>query len=243
MRRIIKILATFSTCVFLTNAFADPIDDFESGLASGTNSDGIPLGFLTFSDGSSSVGISVTDAHPPLPGEAVGNNVLAVSTNVVAGGFAGFVHNFENPATDTWTPMDWTAFDAFSFDLYGNNTGSAFFIDILDNRNPGSTTDDAERFTYFFDDDFTGWASFTVSFADLSRKEIGNGAPDDGLGLTDVHGWAFGVINSQQSFTNYIDNFEVRGSAVSVPEPGTLVLLGIGLFGMGLARRRKKSET
>jgi len=34
---------------------------------------------------------------------------------------------------------------------------------------------------------------------------------------------------------------EIRGQVLvsSVPEPGTLALLGIGLFGMGLARRKK----
>ena len=46
------------------------------------------------------------------------------------------------------------------FWLYGNNTGGVIFVDILDNRNPGSTTDDAERFVYDINDDFDGWQYF-----------------------------------------------------------------------------------
>ena len=38
-----------------------------------------------------------------------------------------------------------------------------------------------------------------------------------------------------------INGFQLTGAAVSVPEPGTLALFGIGLFGMGLAGRKRKA--
>jgi len=37
------------------------------------------------------------------------------------------------------------------------------------------------------------------------------------------------------------DGYQIRIGAQAVPEPGTLALLSIGLFGVGLARRRAKS--
>jgi len=53
---------------------------------------------------------------------------------------------------------------------------------------------------------------------------------------------AFGTSPAAGGFTREDDHFafNLLGDAASVPEPGTLALLGIGLFGMGLARRRRK---
>lgn len=195
------------------------IDDFESGLPSGTDGDGNNIGFYTFQDTSgSTVAISTTDTPPAaVPGSSAGNNVLQLDTNVVAGGFAGVTHAFENAALDTWTPQDWSGFVGISFWLYGNNTGSVLFLDVQDNRAPGSTTDTAERYSLDIFDDFSGWQFFEIPFDSLTRKEIGNGAPFDGLNLTEVHGWAFGVFSSGQAMTNYIDDVALYGNA-DVPE-------------------------
>jgi beta-glucanase (GH16 family) len=188
------------------------IDDFEAGLPNGTDANGVAVGFVTFNDPNSTVAISTTAAPPaPVPGASDPNNVLKMDVNVVS--YAGFVHNFENAAVDAWVPQDWSAYEGISFWLYGNNSGTTMFVDVLDNRNPGSTRDDAERWSIDVIDNFTGWKEIKLRFEDMHRKEIGNGAPNDGFGLTEVYGWALGTITTPAPQTYYVDNAMVYGVA------------------------------
>ena len=188
------------------------VDDFESGLPAGTDVNGVAVGFVTFNDTNSSVAISTTTAPPaPVPGASSPNSVLKMDVNVVS--YAGFVHNFENPAVDAWVSQDWSAYEGLSFWLYGNNSGTTMFVDVLDNRHAGSTRDDAERWSIDVIDNFGGWQEIRIPFASLHRKEIGNGAPNDGLGLTEVHGWAVGTITTPAPQTYYVDNATLYGTA------------------------------
>jgi len=190
------------------NTPAGILYDFESELPTGSDSNGIPLGFSTFSDGSSPVSLSRTSDHPPRTGETAGNKVLKLDLNVAE--WAGVVNTFENQQVNTWTPRDWSAHDGFSFWLYGNNSGTSLYVDLIDNRKSCSTYDDGERFTYNFIDNFSGWKQVTIQFSDMNRRDIGNRAPNDGLGLTHVNGWGFGVLKTGGPTTYYIDDFELH---------------------------------
>ena len=47
----------------------------------------------------------------------------------------------------------------------------------------------------------------------MKRKEIGNGAPNDGFGLTEVHGWALGAITTPSAQSYYVDDVTLYGTA------------------------------
>lgn len=216
---------TFRTDYWVFDAQAESdtvIDDFESGIAPGGScpAGGLPLNFCTFSGAGSSVTLSnpTTPPAPELPAVGTPNSVLQMDVEVTS--FAGFIHGFTNDAGDAWIPQDWSTREGFSFWMYGSNSGTAMFVDILDNRNPGSTDDDAERWTVAFNDDFTGWQLLEFPFASFTRKEIGNGAPNDGLGLFEVHGYAIGTLDTGGLQTYYFDDVSLYG----VAEPPALAV-------------------
>ncbi|MDH3306467.1 MAG: family 16 glycosylhydrolase [Acidimicrobiia bacterium] len=195
------------------------VDDFESGLPSGVDADGVAIGFHTFQDAGSSVAISTatTPPAPALSGALTPNSVLQVDLDVT--NFAGFIHSFENDTVDAWVPQDWSAYSGFALWMYGTGSGTDTFIDILGKRNEGSTTDDAQRWRVAFTDDVAGWRYLQIPFSSLGFFGVGNGAPGAGTGLdlTDIHGWAFGTLGTGGPVTYYFDDLALYGVA-EIPE-------------------------
>lgn len=233
MKKNLFLLALAMLCLTSLEAFqiTTTIDDFErASIISGQDVDGLSLGDLAVSGMVNSLGfvpVSLSDNMPPdqVPGAAANNKVLVFPVTIPLTSplqtFAVYVQNFTNAAVDEWVPMDWSDEEGISLWIYGNNTGGSLFIDILDNRNPGSTTDDAERFSVEFTDDFDGWQLFEFPWNDFSRKEIGNGAPNDGLNLTEMYGFAFGILGTVDigTTTYYIDDVSTYVTEETPAEP------------------------
>jgi Carbohydrate binding domain (family 11) len=225
-------LAALVSCIGVGPAAAALVDGFEGGLPTGTGG-GSLVGFGTFSE-LSLVTIGTTDMPPaPVPGAAAGNTVLRLDVSTVI--HAGVVHVFENSGVDGRAPQDWSSFGALTLWLYGNDSGTDLYIDVLDDAS-GDFYYPYEIWTSTFRDDFRGWKQLSFAFADLMRRDIGNGAVNNGLGLTSVHGWALGSLTTAAPQTYFVD--DVR---LTVPTPGTLALLSVCLVMMvGAGARRPR---
>ena len=145
---------------------------------------------------------------------------MQLDLNLGSGNWGGFSHNFESPGLDQWVSQDWSTYEGICFWLYGNNTGGVIFVDIMDNRNPDSTKDDAERWSVDVPDNFTGWKFFQIPFSSFNRKDIGNGAPNDGFNKTEIHGYGIGGFGSAPMLnkTYFIDDLTVYGNTGSLPQ-------------------------
>jgi len=225
---------TMMSAVGAANAATLPVvDDFEAPLLTGAaTATGIPLGFYAAADPSSTTTFERSTTPPtPVPGAPAGNAVLRSDFNVVSWGVV--VHAFADATATQWVTQNWSPYEGFQFELYGSGSGTSLFVDVIDNRPAGSTTDNAERWTAAFTDDVAGWRTVKIPFDSMTRKDIGNGAPNDGFDLTEVHGWAFGAITTFGPRTYYLDDVALYGESTrpltvgfsdrnfDIPEGGT----------------------
>lgn len=79
---------------------------------------------------------------------------------------------------------------------------------------------DGQQASHWFSDDFGITPTFGILDPTAGRGQL--------LSISDLDLLAFDVIG-----------YDVRGLGVDVPEPGTLALLGLGLVGIGMTRRRR----
>jgi beta-glucanase (GH16 family) len=169
--------------------YQDVVEDFEAELVLGDPAATPPVGWFA-AQGAGNVPSFERVADASRPGAADGNDALALGFDTSS--WAVVIDNFTTDGS-TWEPQDWSAYRGVGFWMRGSNSGAPMFVDVLDNRTPGSTVDDAERMSVRFTDDWTGWRFVEFAFSDFTRKNIGNGAPDDGFTLTEVHGIGIGV--------------------------------------------------
>jgi beta-glucanase (GH16 family) len=197
------------------------VDDFENlplgTPPSGNDADGLGVGYLTFAGSGSSVAAAVEDTPPAPVTTEFGEGNAALKVDMDVDSFAGVVHAFSNEALDEWVSQDWTAWEGLGFWLHGQGSGTGLFIDLIENRNPDSSVDDAERWSVTLADDFVGWRYFEIPFSDFNRKDIGNGAPNDGFTRQEMHGWAFGALNTPSPQTWYLDGMSLYGDAGALP--------------------------
>ncbi|WES63842.1 carbohydrate binding domain-containing protein [Microbacter sp. GSS18] len=187
------------------------IEDFESELILGDPADVPALGWFAVA-GAGNIPTFGRVADDTVPETAAGNDALEIGLDTSS--WAVVIDDFTSDG-ETWETQDWSAHNAFGFWMRGSNSGAPMFVDVLDNRAPGSTVDDAERFSARFADDFTGWKFIELPFDSFFRKNIGNGAPDDGFTLTEVHGFGIGVeqTSTRVTPTIRIDDLMLIGEA------------------------------
>lgn len=172
------------------------IDDFQGG---------VPSTWFTYGDGGAGAyyAPSAVLTNTLTAQGVVSNTVLRVDYNIAGWGAGG--------GRDL-APDDWSNYDGLSLWFFGTNSGTQYRMVLSDNKtDPGNDT--AERFATVFTDDFSGWQEIKLPWEVFFRDGWQpGGAPDDGLTLTEVWGYAFGFPAGVGARTNFIELFTTYGN-------------------------------
>ena len=180
------------------------IDDFEtSEVFAERDQYNNAIGHVPWGDVAGNVALSLADM------ERAGAATSALRIDYDIGAWGGFTHALTDG--ENWISDDWSGHNAIRFWLYGNNSGGTVQVEIFDNRNPNLNSDSAERWFYRIVDDYDGWRQFSIAFRSFQRRTDWQpgGAPDDGLGLNEVSGYAFGFPAGTGLQTAYLDDVEL----------------------------------
>ncbi len=193
------------------------VDDYSTGAAILYNAFGTGINFANWGSENNNVVLStvtIPDTDPlAVPGQSGSKSLLQIDYNI--GSWGGFTHALADG--NDWVSQDWSRYDGVSFWVYGNNTGGTIQTEVFDNQALGSTGDSAERWFYRFDDNYSGWKYFRVPFAAFQRRTDfqPGGAPNDGLNLTQVSGYSFGMPAGTGAKIAYIADYSLYGDLAS----------------------------
>lgn len=217
------------------------VEDFEGAFPSTYDAFGNGIGFTTWQDGGGELVLGTRAVAPDddlaRPGQTGTNTVMVIEHTIRQWG--GFTHAFTNAAGDAWTSRDWSGATGMAFWFRGTGSRGPVQVDLFDNRNPALTGDSAERFFVRFVDDTTEWRRIEIPFGDFRRRTDfqPGGAPNDGLTLSEVWGYALGFPPG--AGVSYLDDVVLTGDAgapsdrlqvafgrpsVDVPEGGTATM-------------------
>jgi hypothetical protein len=175
------------------------IADFEGGA---------PDGFFAY--GAAGYGIVDVAAGSPeaKPGQTDPTKVVSYGWDVTApGSFGGIGQSFA-------AARDVSAFDGVTLMVDGSGNGAVYQVELFDG---GANADASERFDVDVVDDTDGWKELRLPWSAFTRATAfqPGGAPDDGLGLTTLWGYAIPAVNGADTIR--VDDIAVYSDSDLTP--------------------------